>query len=206
MRDYLFRLEPAEPCAALSAELIENELRAHGLLPREVVHVERGWLVRMGATSAAPIDKLRFSDGWRVIDEGPVLGQTAWPETSELRAVGELFTYALLLWPAVVALFALDSQGWQLALKIALAIWLGLLHVVACRGAGGRFFGNSLLMLSGCVAAFWWTHPGPWMYIWLFVILVGVYAAVRGALRVPASKGIGNRSGAEHQHAISRDG
>jgi len=98
------------------------------------------------------------------------------------RAVGEVFTYALLLWPAVVALFMLQSEGWQLWLKIALGIWLGLLHLVAYRGAGGRYAGNSLLMLSACVAAFWWTHPGPWMYLWLVVIMIGLYAAVRGVL------------------------
>jgi hypothetical protein len=97
--------------------------------------------------------------------------------------VGELFTYALLLWPAVLGLSVLQSQGWQLALKIALAVWLGLFHLIAYRGAGGRFMGNSLLMLSACVAAFWWSHPGPWMYLWLAVIVIGMYATVRGALR-----------------------
>jgi hypothetical protein len=83
----------------------------------------------------------------------------------------------------VLGLSVLHSQGWQLALKIALAVWLGLFHLIAYRGAGGRFMGNSLLMLSACVAAFWWSHPGPWMYLWLAVIVIGMYATVRGALR-----------------------
>jgi hypothetical protein len=99
------------------------------------------------------------------------------------RAVGELFTYVLLLWPAVVALFELGSEGWQLWLRIAAAIWLLLMHLTAYRGAGGRFVGTSLVMLSLCVAGFWWTHPGPWMYAWLPVILVGLYASVRRVLR-----------------------
>jgi hypothetical protein len=105
------------------------------------------------------------------------------PETAAQRAVGEIFTYALLLWPAVSALFMLESEGWQLAAKIAAGTWLVLLHPVAYRGAGGRHVGTSVLMLSGCVAGFWWAHPGPWMYAWLAIILVGLYASVRGVLR-----------------------
>jgi len=116
--------------------------------------------------------ELRLPDGWRL---------AAHDALEEPRAVGDVFTYALLLWPAVVGLLVLGSEGWQLALRIALAVWLGLLHLVAYRGAGGRFFGTSMLMLSGCVAAFWWTHPGPWMLLWLCFLWVGLYAAVRGA-------------------------
>ncbi len=106
------------------------------------------------------------------------------------RAVGEIFAFALLLWPAVIGLFALSSDGWQLALRIALAVWLGLLHLVAYRRERGAFFGNSMLMLSACVAAFWWTHPGPWMYLWLVVLFIGLYAAIRGVLnaRTPLSE------------------
>src|SRR5262245_32009185 len=104
-------------------------------------------------------------------------GSVPLPETVQ-RAVGEVFTYPLLLWPAVSALFMLESEGWQLAVKIAAALWLGLMHLVAYRGAGGRYAGTSLLMLSGCVAGFWWAHPGPWMYLWLAVILIGLYASV----------------------------
>jgi len=99
-----------------------------------------------------------------------------------VRAVGDIFAFAFLLWPAVVGLFVLGSEGWQLMLKIALAVWLGLLHLVAYRQAGGAYFGNSMLMLSGCIAAFWWTHPGPWMYLWLPVVFIGLYAAIRGVL------------------------
>src|SRR5215467_3207593 len=115
---------------------------------------------------------VRLPDGWRI---------AAHDASGEPPAVGDVFTYALLLWPAVVGLLALGSEGWELALKIVLAVWLGLLHLVAYRGAGGSFFGTSMLMLSGCVAAIWWTHPGPWMYLWLCVLWVGLYAAVRGA-------------------------
>jgi len=183
VEERLLRLEVAGEAPPLTQEEIEKALRAHGFAPRHAMRTGEGWLVRAGAAGAAPIGELRFAEGWRVVDEGPVLEQTAWPEASELRAVGELFTYALLLWPAVVGLFVLQSQGWQLALRIALGIWLGLLHLVAYRGAGGRFLGNSMLMLSACVAAFWWSHPGAWMYLWMFFILVGVYAAIRGSLK-----------------------
>ena len=125
--------------------------------------------------SAETIRKeLRLPEGWRIVDEDAV---------KEPHALGEVFTYALLLWPAVGALFLLESQAWQLALKMALAVWLGLFHLIAYRGAGGRFLGNSMLMLSACVAAFCWSHPGPWMYLWLAAIVIGMYAAVRGVLR-----------------------
>ena len=100
------------------------------------------------------------------------------PET----AVGEVFTYPLLLWPALSAVLLLESEGWQLAVKIAAAVWLVLMHLVAYRGAGGRSLGTSLLMLSGCVAGFWWAHPGPWMYLWLAVIFIGLYASVRASV------------------------
>jgi len=122
------------------------------------------------------------------LGESPPQAAPLTPESfeRELRArslmVGEVFTYALLLWPAVVGLLALQSQGWQLWLKIALGVWLALMHLVAYRRGRGAFFGNSLLMLSACVAGFWWTHPGPWMYPWLATILIGLYASVRGVL------------------------
>jgi hypothetical protein len=139
------------------------------------------YLVTLEATDpSAPLSReavqreLRLPEGWRIVEATPVGG---------LRAVGELFTYVLLLWPAVVGLFELRSEGWQLWLRIAAAIWLALMHLTAYRGRGGRYLANSLLMLSGCVAGFWWTHPGPWMYLWLFVIVVGLYAAVRGVVR-----------------------
>jgi len=50
------------------------------------------------------------------------------PETAVQRAVGDVFTYALLLWPAVSALFFLESDGWQLAATCSLALWLAWLH------------------------------------------------------------------------------
>lgn len=141
------------------------------------------YLVTLEATDpSAPLSReavqreLRLPAGWRVVEAIPAAAPG-------VRAVGELFAYVLLLWPAVIGLFELGSQGWQLWLRIAAAIWLLLMHLTAYRGRGGRYLANSLLMLSGCVAGFWWTHPGPWMYLWLVVILIGLYAAVRGVLR-----------------------
>jgi hypothetical protein len=92
-------------------------------------------------------------------------------------AVADVYAFAVLQWPAVIGLFELGGEGWQLAGRIALAAWLALMQLAAYRRGHGRFFGNSMLLLAGCVAAFWWTHPGPWMYLWLALIPVGMYAA-----------------------------
>lgn len=183
MTEYLLRLEPAKQASPLSPETIEKELRARGLEPSHAARTDRGWIVQVRSDGAAPGDALQLPAGWRVAEEFPVHEQVSWPGIGALHAVGEIFTFALLLWPAVVGLFVLSDEGWQLALKIALAVWLGMMHLVAYRRERGSFFGNSMLMLSVCVAGFWWTHPGPWMYAWLVVILIGVYAAVRGVLR-----------------------
>lgn len=183
MTEYFLRLEPAEQAAPLSPETIEQELRARGLEPRAAMRTDRGWLVQARSDDGAPGKALQLPAGWGVVEEHPVLEQISWPGAGGLRAVGEIFTFALLLWPAVVGLFVLADEGWQLALKVVLIVWLGMMHLVAYRQERGAFFGNSMLMLSACVAAFWWTHPGPWMYAWLVVVLIGVYAAVRGVLR-----------------------
>lgn len=188
MTEYFLRLEPAERAAPLSPETIEQELRTHGLEPRSATRTGRGWCVLARTAGGAPGQALQLPPGWRVVEELPVLEQVSWPGAGAARAVGEIFTFALLLWPAVVGLFLLADEGWQLALKVALVVWLGMMHLVAYRQERGAFFGNSLLMLSACVAGFWWTHPGPWMYAWLAVILIGIYAAVRGVLRNPAGR------------------
>jgi hypothetical protein len=189
MTRLLLRLEPAEQAAPLTVNLIEQAAREHGLALHEAMRTDRIWFVQASTTGGATVDAVRLPDGWRVVEARPVLEHKSWADAGDSRAVGEIFTYALLLWPAVVGLFALHGEGWQLALKIALAVWLGLLHLVAYRQGRGAFFGNSLLMLSACVAAFWWTHPGPWMYLWLIVVVIGLYAAVRGVLkrRTPGS-------------------
>jgi len=145
------------------------------------------YILRLEAADpAAPLTpeiiqrELRLPEGWRIAEAGPAPASAA--AAGKALLVGEVFTYVLLLWPAVIGLLALQSQGWQLWLRIALGVWLGLMHLVAYRRGRGAFFGNSLLMLSGCVAGFWWTHPGPWMYLWLVTILIGLYATVRGVL------------------------
>lgn len=134
--------------------------------------------------------ELRLPEGWRVVEEGQVLKHKSLTGVNKVHFVGEILTYTLLLWPAVIGLIVLKSEGWQLALKIVLAVWLGLMHLVAYRGAGGRFIGNSIMMLSAFVAAFWWTHPGLWMYLWLLIV-IGLYASIRGLLgekKLPASR------------------
>ncbi len=183
MTEYFLRLEPAEQAVPLSPETIAQELNARGLEPRSAMRTDRGWFVQARTTGGTSPGAPPFPAAWKIAEEHPVLDQISWPGAGGLRAVGEIFTFALLLWPAVVGLFLLADEGWQLALKVALIVWLGTMHLVAYRQERGAFFGNSMLMLSGCVAAFWWTHPGPWMYAWLAVVLIGIYAAVRGVLR-----------------------
>ncbi|MFL6649902.1 MAG: hypothetical protein ACJ8J7_01305 [Sulfurifustaceae bacterium] len=185
MSDYLFRLEPTEQAAPLSSDQIDEAVRAGGMDPRAAVHGERRWYVQVRARSA-PSAELALPAGWRVVAIERVLDDVAWAEGIELRPVGDVFTFILLTWPAVVGLFFLTSEGWELAAKIALAVWLVLIHSIAYGRGRGAFFGNSLLMLTGCVAAFWWTHPGPWMYLWLAIIVIGLYAAVRGVLHTGA--------------------
>lgn len=182
MADYFLRLEPSETAAPLSVDQIASALRAHGLAPRHATRVERGWYVHARARAALPTE-IALPPGWRVAESARVLDEMAWAEGIELRPVGDFFTFVLLTWPAVVALFFLASDGWELVAKIALSVWLVLMHGIAYGRGRGAFFGNSLLMLSGCVAAFWWSHPGPWMYVWLAIILIGLYAAVRGMLK-----------------------
>lgn len=181
MPDYLLRIEPTDTATPLTVHTIEKEFRARGFAPRHAERVEHGWYLRVG-TPLGSVGPTAAFPGWRVTEASRVLDGVSW-SAADSRAVGELFTFILLQWPAVIGLFLLGGSDWQLALKIAVAVWLALMHAVAYAGSRGMSFGNTLLMLSGCVAAFWWTHPGPWMYLWLVIILIGVYAGVRGALR-----------------------
>ena len=183
MQDYVFRIEPTERTTPVSPESFRQALQACGIEARSAVRTGYGWCVHVSAKTGVPPTGMVPPAGWKVVEVQSVLEQAHWPVAGSMQATGDIFTFALLLWPAVVGLVALPDQGWTLALKIALAIWLGVMHLVAYRQQGKAFFGNSMLMLSGCVAGFWWTHPGSWMYAWLLTILVGVYAVVRGALQ-----------------------
>lgn len=183
MADYFLRMEPTADAAPLSVDQIVGALRACGLAPRRATRVDGGWYVQVRA-SAAPRE-IALPDGWRVAESARVLDARSWVEGLDLRPVGDVFTFILLTWPAVVGMFFLSSDGWDLAARIALAVWLVLMHGVAY--GRSTFFGNSLLLLTGCVAAFWWTHPGPWMYLWLAIILIGVYASVRGVLKIKSA-------------------
>jgi hypothetical protein len=183
VQEYLLRIETAGGASISGAAAIKKELEGRGFVPIQAWLADSAWWVRVGAPEASSIEQLCLTQCWKRAEARKILECVSWLVVSPLRTVGDVFTFALLLWPAVVGLFVLADEGWQLALKIALIAWLGVMHLVAYRQERGAFFGNSMLMLSGCVAGFWWTHPGPSMYLWLFVILVGVYAAVRGALR-----------------------
>lgn len=94
------------------------------------------------------------------------------------RALSEPHAFALLQWPALVGLLALegDGIGW-LALRIALGVVVALAAIGAYGGGRGVGFGNAMLACSGCVAAAWWAWPGAWSLAWLAGLLLLMLAA-----------------------------
>ena len=100
------------------------------------------------------------------------------------RAICEPCTFALLQWPALVGVLAIDDPGplW-LALRIALAAWLAAMLIAGYVGGRGTGFGNAMLLQCGLVAATWWTHPSPWAYAWLAAIPLLMLSAQRLRLR-----------------------
>lgn len=108
-------------------------------------------------------------------------------EPQQARRLGDPYAFAFLQWPAVVAIMEMPDGGWGLALKIGLGLWVGLLSLAATfgrRGAGPTF-GLAISLCAALVAAFWASHPGPWMYLWLALLLIGFYAAQRARLEEP---------------------
>lgn len=101
---------------------------------------------------------------------------------TQADAIADVYAFAFLQWPALVGLLALGSESWELAVRIGLAGWLALMQLAAYGRGHGAQFGHGMLMLAGCVAGCWWAYPGPWIYPWLALILVGMYAVQRSAL------------------------
>lgn len=93
------------------------------------------------------------------------------------------FAFALVQWPALIGVLALDGDGVQPALRLALAAWLLVTVVAAYSARRGRGFGNVMLCLLACVAGAWWTHPSAWTLAWLAPLLVGLHAAQRALCR-----------------------
>lgn len=103
------------------------------------------------------------------------------------RRLGDPYAFAVLQWPAVVAFMETPGEGWWLALKFALGLWVCLLSLAAIfgrRGAGPTF-GFAVTLCAALVAAFWASQPGPWMYLWLALLPIGLYAAQRARLDEP---------------------
>jgi hypothetical protein len=109
------------------------------------------------------------------------------PDRRDARRLGDPYAFAVLQWPAVVGALELPDAGWWVALKFALCLWVGLLALAATfgrRGAGPAF-GLATSLCAALVAAFWASHPGAWMYLWLALLPIGFYAAQRARLDEP---------------------
>jgi hypothetical protein len=107
---------------------------------------------------------------------------------SDLRAaLADPYAFALVQWPAVLAILQLPNQGVSFAVRVAAGIWL-MLALLAAYGRGrGVAFGNVMLFLCGLVAGAWWTYPSAWTLAWTPALLIGLYSAQRARLesRVP---------------------
>lgn len=96
------------------------------------------------------------------------------------RALSEPCTFALLQWPALVALLSIDEAGpLGLALRMALGLWLLAMLVAGYTGGRGAGFGNAMLLQCGLVAAAWVAHPSPWAFAWLAAIPLLMLVAQR---------------------------
>jgi hypothetical protein len=100
------------------------------------------------------------------------------------RLLAEPYTFALLQWPAVLGLLAIDGQGntW-LAARIGLGLWLLAMAVAGYRGGRGAGFGNAMLLQCALVAAAWWSHPSPWVFACLAALALLMLVAQRLRLR-----------------------
>jgi hypothetical protein len=95
------------------------------------------------------------------------------------KPLAEPFAFALVTWPAVIAL--LGAPQWPLWARILLGVWLAAMQLAAYgRGFG---FGNIMLFLSGVIALACLGHPSPWILLWLPVVMIGLHAAQQARLR-----------------------
>ncbi|MCP4997955.1 MAG: hypothetical protein GY933_04180 [Hyphomicrobiales bacterium] len=103
------------------------------------------------------------------------------------RRLGDAYAIALLQWPAVIGIWALSNDGWQLILKIGLSAWVVLLSLAVTFGRkeAGTRFGLATILCAVLVAAACAAHPGLWMFLWLFLLMVSFYAAQRAHLQEP---------------------
>jgi hypothetical protein len=108
------------------------------------------------------------------------------------RALGEPVAFALLQWPALLAVVLWDgAEGWRYALRYALLAWCLVMTIAAYTGGRGRGFGNAMLVMAVCVAGASWWHPSPWSWAWVaplpLLLLVAQRLRLRRCLGVPES-------------------
>ena len=104
------------------------------------------------------------------------------------RPLGDSFAVAVIHWPAVVGFMEVGNQGWELAVRIALGVWIVVLSLamIAGRGKAGAQWGLAMTMCAGLVAAFWAAHPGAWMYLFLGLLFLFFHVALRARLQEPS--------------------
>jgi len=97
-------------------------------------------------------------------------------------ALAEPYAFALVQWPAVLAVLQLPSEGMLLGLRVAAGIWLALALLAAYGRGRGAAFGNVMVVLCGLVAGAWWTYPSAWTFAWAPALLISLYSAQRARL------------------------
>lgn len=121
--------------------------------------------------------------GSAVPSPSPALPTAAPPETRSLRSLlAEPYAFALLTWPAVIALLTPLSAGWVDGLRAALIFWLATMQLAAYTGGRGFAFGNAMLLSSGLVALACSGFPSAWTLAGLPALLITLHAAQRALL------------------------
>ncbi|MDD5389873.1 MAG: hypothetical protein PHD37_11035 [Gallionellaceae bacterium] len=97
------------------------------------------------------------------------------------KALAEPYAFALLTWPAVIALMA--APDWPAWTRIALWVGLAAMQLAAYTGGRGAGLGNVMLFTSGIVALAAHGHPSPWSLAALPALFIGLHAAQRARLK-----------------------
>jgi hypothetical protein len=102
--------------------------------------------------------------------------------------LAEPYAFAMLTWPAAIALATRLAEGWPDWTRTVLIVWLAAMHCAAYAGGRGLGFGNAVLLMSGIVVLACTSFPSPWTLAWLPALLVALHAAQcigleRGAAR-----------------------
>jgi hypothetical protein len=100
------------------------------------------------------------------------------------KTLAEPHAFALITWPAVIALLA--RPDWPLWAQIVVGAWLALMQIAAyTRGAG---FGNAMLLSSGLIALAVHYHPSAWTLLVLPALLITLSASQRILLKKQAQE------------------